>query len=275
MEPDSTADEAGKARHARLEQLFLSAADLSPEQQSAFVSRECADDPELGRMLNALLAEDRHGPLLPQPPAIASGSDGVGSPDLSGLQISHYQVVQRIATGGMAAVYRAIDTRLRRTVALKVVPERAMGDESALRRFWREARSVASIDHPNVCPVYEIDEAGDLLFIAMAYLDGTPLVQRIRRGPLQVEDALEIAIQAARGLDAAHANGIIHRDIKPGNLMLSDTGTGKLLVRILDFGIAHWRGEAPLTQAGLTMGTVSYMAPEQIDQTDVDARADI
>ena len=175
----------------------------------------------------------------------------------------------------MGVVYRATETRLQRTVALKFLPPFLRDDSASRERFIREARLIASIDHQNVCPVYEIEEANGFIFIAMACLEGTSLEEKLRSRPIPVKQALSIALQAAYGLQAAHGKGVVHRDIKPANLMLIDTEFAEPLVRILDFGVAQWTGKTVLTQEGLTIGTVQYMAPEQVAGSRVDHRADI
>ncbi|MBV9083194.1 MAG: serine/threonine protein kinase, partial [Acidobacteriaceae bacterium] len=248
------------ARHARAADIFFAAVELSPEEQKSFLGRECGGDEELLEMVEQLLAEDRNGSILPEPKPAASRT----RESLSGLTLSHYRVLEPVGEGGMGTVYRASDTRLDRIVALKFQPQQILRDTASRDRFWREARSIASIDHPNVCPVYEMEEDGAFLFIAMAYLDGIPLDRRMTSGRVTIEEALKIAIQAARGLEAAHAKGIVHRDIKPANVMLTPTASGEYLVRILDFGIAQSVRESAGTQDELTMGTVCYMAPEQI-----------
>jgi serine/threonine protein kinase len=258
------------ARHARAADIFLAVVDLSPQEQKVLLTRECSDDRELLEVVEQLLAEDRNGSILPEPKPTPSPT----RESLTGLTLSHYRVLDPLGEGGMGTVYRAIDTRLDRTVALKFQPQ-ILREAANRERFWREAKSVASIDHPNVCPVYGMEEDGAFLFIAMAYLDGMPLDRRIASSRLGIDEALQIAIQVGRGLEAAHAKGVVHRDIKPANLMLTSTPSGDHLVRILDFGIAQSLCESAGTQDELTMGTVSYMAPEQIRPGRVDARADI
>jgi serine/threonine protein kinase/WD40 repeat protein len=259
------------ARHARAADLFLAAVDLSPQEQKVFLARECAGDQDLLETVEQLLAEDAKGSILPEPKPNPLPT----RESLTGLTLAHYRVLDPIGEGGMGTVYRAIDTRLDRTVALKFQPLQILRDTASRDRFWGEAKSVASIDHPNVCPVYGMEEDGAFLFIAMAYLDGIPLDRRIASGRVSMVEALQIAIQAGRGLEAAHAKGVVHRDIKPANLMLASTPSGDHLVRILDFGIAQSLRESAGAQDELTMGTVSYMAPEQIHPGRVDARADI
>lgn len=259
------------ARHGRAADVFVAAADLPPQEQKAFLGHECAGDRELLEMVERLLAEDRKGSILPEPKPPASPS----RESLSGLTLSHYRILEPAGEGGMGTVYRAIDTRLDRTVALKFQPPQILRDIASRDRFWREAKTIASIDHPNVCPVYEMEEDGAFLFIAMAYLDGIPLDRRMASGRVSIDEALKIAIQAGRGLEAAHAKDIVHCDIKPANLMLTPAASGEYLVRILDFGIAQSLRESAGPQDELTMGTVCYMAPEQIRTGRVDARADL
>jgi serine/threonine protein kinase/Tol biopolymer transport system component len=258
-------------RYARAAEIFLAAVDLASEEQNVFLERECGDDRQLLEIVGQLLTDDRRGSILPEPKPAPSPP---GEP-LTGLTLSHYRVLEPLGEGGMGTVYRATDTRLDRIVALKFQPPEVLRDTRNRERFWREAKTIASIDHPNVCPAYGMEEDGAFLFIAMAYLDGIPLDRRIASGRVGIDEALTIAIQAGRGLEAAHAKGVIHRDIKPANLMLTSTPSGDPLVRILDFGIAQSLRESAGTQDELTMGTVCYMAPEQTRPGRVDGRADI
>jgi serine/threonine protein kinase len=192
-----------------------------------------------------------------------------------GKTISHYRIVAKIGEGGMGIVYKAEDTRLDRTVALKFLGAHLVTDEDGRRRFIREAKAAASLDHPNICTVYEIDEAEGQIFIAMPYIEGRSLTELIAAGPLKLPEALEIARQAARGLQEAHSKGIVHRDIKPPNIMIGTTGSGERLVKIMDFGLAQLSGVSRLTRADTTLGTISYMSPEQTQGTLVDHRTDV
>jgi serine/threonine-protein kinase len=192
---------------------------------------------------------------------------------MRGETVSHYQVLEELGGGGMGVVYKALDTRLRRHVALKFLPAELTRHPAAKERFLLEARAASTLDHPNVCTVHEIDETPDgRLFIAMAYYQGQTLRQRIEQGPVPVPEALKIAVQTARGLEAAHRAGIVHRDVKPANIMLPAGGE----VKVLDFGLAKLEREARrLTRTGTTMGTVAYMSPEQARGDAVDARSDL
>ncbi|MEO8217680.1 MAG: protein kinase [Acidobacteriota bacterium] len=184
----------------------------------------------------------------------------------------HYEIGEKLGEGGMGVVYKALDTKLARPVALKFLSA-ALGSEDSVReRFMQEARAASSLDHPNICTIFEIDESEDgEMFIAMAFYDGETLEQIIRRGPLEVERAVNFTTQVARGLSAAHEELIIHRDVKPGNIMI----TAQETVKILDFGLAKLASRAGLTRPDSSIGTPGYMSPEQIRSEAVDHRTDI
>ena len=188
-----------------------------------------------------------------------------------GRTISHYRITEKLGEGGMGVVYKAQDTKLERTVALKFLAAHLLNDEEAKARFLREARAAAGLHHPNICPVYEIDEVEGKTFLSMALIEGEPLEARIDRGPLQLKEALEIGRQIAEGLEAAHEKGVVHRDIKPANVMVDAKGHAT----IMDFGLAHLTEASRLTKANQTMGTVAYMSPEQAQGMEVDHRSDV
>jgi serine/threonine protein kinase/Tfp pilus assembly protein PilF len=189
-----------------------------------------------------------------------------------GQTISHYKIIEELGSGGMGTVYKAQDTKLDRFVALKFLPPHLCQASEEKQRFIHEAKAASALDHPNICSIYEIDETADgQMFIAMACYEGESLKVKIDRGPLPVEQTLDIAIQIARGLEKAHAKGIIHRDIKPANIFITEDGQ----VKIIDFGLAKLKGQTILTKAGTTLGTVAYMSPEQTRGAEVDHRADI
>ncbi|HUG80504.1 MAG TPA: protein kinase, partial [Bryobacterales bacterium] len=180
-----------------------------------------------------------------------------------GTTISHYKITEKLGEGGMGVVYKAQDTKLDRPVALKFLAPHLLRDEEGRKRFEREARAAAKLDHPNICTVYEIDEVDGRTFIVMAFLEGRPLSERIKEGPLKLPEALSIAIQMAEGLEAAHEKGITHRDIKPDNVMLMAGSRG--LVKLMDFGLAQLAGSSKFTREGTTLGTANYMSPEQAE----------
>ncbi len=177
-----------------------------------------------------------------------------------GQTVSHYRIVEKLGGGGMGVVYRAEDTKLKRTVALKFLPEGLSRDRQALERFQREAEAASALNHPNICVIHDIDEYQGQPFIAMEYLEGGTLKAHIKRGPLPVLDALDLGCQMAEALAEAHAHGIVHRDMKPANVMLTKTGR----VKLVDFGLARLPEMAGVTTAGVAIGTPAYMAPEQV-----------
>jgi serine/threonine protein kinase/dienelactone hydrolase len=182
-----------------------------------------------------------------------------------------YKIVGEVGRGGMGIVYKAEDTKLRRTVALKFIPPELSRYPEAKERFIREAQAAAALDHPNICTVHEVEDFEDRAFIAMAYIQGQSLREKIAKHPLSIDEALDIAIQVARGLEEAHNKGIIHRDIKSANIMVTEKGQAK----IMDFGLAKVIGESLITKEAKTMGTVAYMSPEQARGEAVDQRTDI
>jgi len=191
---------------------------------------------------------------------------------LIGGTISHYRILERLGGGGMGVVYKAVDLKLDRRVALKFLAGQRGASEEHKRRFTREARAASALDHPNICTIYEIDETGDgALFIAMAFCEGGTLRDRLDHGPLPVAEAIGIAVQIAAGLGSAHERGIVHRDVKPANVMLTPGG----LVKLVDFGIAKLADQSRLTRAGTALGTAAYMSPEQFRGETADPRTDI
>jgi TolB-like protein len=188
-----------------------------------------------------------------------------------GQTISHYRILEKIGEGGMGVVYKAEDTRLERHVALKFLPPLS-SDATARKRFVREAQTASSLEHPNICSIYEIDETPDgRMFIVMPCYEGETLQARIARGPMSVEESVSVAVQVATGLSKAHEKGIVHRDVKPGNIFM----TGDGLAKIVDFGLAKLSGRTKLTRTGTTPGTIAYMSPEQLKGDEVNQRTDI
>jgi serine/threonine protein kinase len=189
-----------------------------------------------------------------------------------GKTISHYRILEKVGEGGMGVVYKAEDTRLKRTVALKFLPPALTRDVEAKERFAREAQAASALDHVNICTIYEIDEVEGQAFIAMALIEGEDLTDKIKSGPFALDEAVGIAIQVAEGLREAHEKGIVHRDIKSANIMVTPKGQA----RIMDFGLAKLAtGETKLTRAGSAIGTIAYMSPEQARGEEVDHRTDI
>ena len=193
-----------------------------------------------------------------------------------GKTLSHYKILEELGRGGMGIVYKAEDAKLHRTVALKVLPLSALGNEEDRARFFREAQAAAQLHHANIATVFAIEEAASddgtqQPFIAMEYIDGETLTEKISRGPLKLDEAVEVATQVAVALELAHEKNIVHRDIKSGNVMLTSRGVAK----VLDFGLAKTAQSTKLTQLGSTLGTIAYMSPEQARGEEVDRRSDI
>jgi serine/threonine protein kinase len=199
-----------------------------------------------------------------------------------GTTIAHYRIIEQLGSGGMGVVYKARDTRLGRTVAIKVLPAGATSDSEKRRRFEQEARAAAALNHPHICTLHDIGREGDLDFLVMEYLEGESLAYRLAKGPLPLAQALEYGAHIADALARAHRHGIVHRDVKPGNVMLTKDGA-----KLLDFGLAKlkWADSDlshssaatadPATTPGTVLGTVPYMAPEQLEGKPTDARTDI
>jgi len=250
----------------RLDDLFGQARSLPEPQRARFLDRACGHDVELRSALDSLLqhaasSRDSASPLA----TIRHGSD------LVGRTLQHYTIEAHLGGGGMGVVYRARDLRLQRRVALKfLLPElRAM--PAAKTRFLVEARAAAAIDHPNICTIHEVGETDDgAPFIAMTYYEGETLKERLARGALAIGEALDYVLQTAEGLCAAHARGVVHRDVKPANIFITRDGVAKLI----DFGVAKV-DNLVLTKAGVAIGTAGYMSPEQIRSRPVDARTDV
>jgi len=189
-----------------------------------------------------------------------------------GQTISHYKITSKLGEGGMGVVYKAEDLKLPRFVALKFLPPHLSTDEGAKRRFVHEAEAASALDHPNIGTIYEIDETPDgQMFIAMAHYEGQTLKQKLAAGPVGIDEAIDIVSQIASGLAKAHESDILHRDVKPANVLLTNDGHAK----IVDFGLAKLAGRTRVTRTGTTVGTVSYMSPEQASGDDVDSRSDV
>ena len=200
-----------------------------------------------------------------------------------GSRLGPYEILAPIGAGGMGEVYKARDTRLERTVAVKVLPQRLSPSEEVRQRFEREAKTISQLSHPHICALYDIGREGDVDYLVMELLEGETLASRLAKGPLPLEQTLRCGVEIADALDKAHRQGIVHRDLKPGNVMLTKVG-----VKLLDFGLAKAMAPSPsqgsltvlptqegLTQEGTILGTFQYMSPEQLEGKDADARTDI
>ena len=188
-----------------------------------------------------------------------------------GKNILHYKIIEKLGQGGMGVVYLGEDTKLERQVAIKFLPRHIAGNSEERKRFEIEAKAAAALNHPNIATIHNIEETDDELFIVMEYVDGQELKEKIKSGTISIDDAINFAIHIAEGLQAAHEKGIIHRDIKSSNIMITDKGK----IKIMDFGLAKFQDSAQLTKTGTTIGTVAYMSPEQARGEDTDQRSDI
>ena len=275
-------------RWKRVKDLFEQARELDPDERPSFLDAACADDPALRPEVEMLLSgEPLAGSFIESPPFEAAAAvvaeRQVGL--LNGRVIGHYRIVTSLGAGGMGEVYLAEDTRLKRRVAIKFLRPGSAGDERASRRLMREAQAAATLDHPNICSVYEVGRDDGLDYIVMQYVEGETLAASIRRKPPEFEESLDIAVQVADALAEAHRHGIIHRDIKPQNIMITPRGQAK----VLDFGLAKLFDNSLAqrtttdtlatqnldTDPGTVMGTATYMSPEQARGKTLDARTDI
>ncbi|MCH8033429.1 MAG: protein kinase, partial [Bacteroidetes bacterium] len=188
-----------------------------------------------------------------------------------GKTISHYKILEKLGEGGMGVVYKAKDTKLKREVAIKFLPQFISSNKEERQRFEIEAQAAAALNHPNIAHIYAIEETEDEMFIVMEFIDGIELKDKIKSGPISTDEIINIANQIAEGLDVAHKKGILHRDIKSSNIMITEDGK----VKIMDFGLAKIKGRTELTKIGATVGTAAYMSPEQAKGEVVDQRTDI
>jgi TolB-like protein/tetratricopeptide (TPR) repeat protein/predicted Ser/Thr protein kinase len=233
-------------------------------------SRCLSDNPETSRFCGHCAA-----PLNPEGEGVSYPTKTVSPPggsfEKGTLIAGKYRIIGELGRGGMGVVFKAEDTKLKRPVALKLLPHELSHSPDAKERFLREAQAAAALDHPNIGTVFEVGEQDGQAYIAMAYIDGQSLREKIARGPLKIDEALEIAVQVAAGLEEAHRKGIVHRDVKPANVMLTAKGQAK----IMDFGLARVESAEDLTRTSVVMGTVAYMSPEQAEGRKVDHRTDI
>ena len=280
-------------RWSKIESIFHKALEADEIRRGSVIEESCAGDEELRREVESLLAHHRDSATFIEKPAFAGPANTSSvrpitaptapRPDLRGVAVGHYRILEEIGFGGMGVVYKAEDTRLGRLVALKFLPEHMAADSAALERFRREARSASSLNHPNICTIYDIGELDGQCFIAMELLEGRTLERAIGGRPLPLPTFLDLALQIADALEAMHKSAIVHRDLKPSNIFVTSRGDAKLL----DFGLAKRlrlqggsAGDATtlsgsITARGQLLGTIAYMSPEQAQDKDIDSRSDI
>ena len=266
-------------RWQRVERIYLEALDVPAAARAGFLNKACANDEALRGEVESLLAQGG-GSFFDTPAINAAARLIAPAPGtLVGTRIGPYHVLSLLGVGGMGEVYRARDTRLERVVAIKVLSDQGTATPQTLERFQREARAASALNHPHICTIYDVGT--DPPFIAMEWLEGETLQQRLTRGAMEIPAVVDVALAVAAALAAAHSSGIVHRDIKPANIFLTAHGA-----KILDFGLAKTAsgpaasvsGEATrfrVTDPGSTLGTVSYMSPEQVRAEDLDGRTDV
>ncbi len=275
-------------RLRQIERLYLEASVLDESARDAFLQEACRSDESLRKEIETLLAQEEKSERFLESPALqglavslADSWTEAAAPVALGM-LGRYQLLEQLGAGGMGVVYKAQDTHLGRTVALKVLSQSLKADKESKARFVREAKAASALNHPNIIIIYDIGREEGREFIAMEYVQGKTIRDIMAKQKLVLSEALDFAIQTARGLHAAHSAGIVHRDIKPANIMAADTSTGRRQIKILDFGLAKltglYRADESLnakTFKGAVLGTVAYMSPEQAEGRPVDVRSDI
>src|SRR5262245_16755918 len=271
------------SRWEQVESLCQAALELEESQREAFLKEACAGDEELRQEVVSLLRFEARGDRFIAEPALEVAAKMVVQEpqSLIGQQLGSYQILSLLGAGGMGVVYKGRDTRLNRSVAIKVLPRDKMSDPERKRRFVQEAKAASALNHPNIITIHDIGSESGIDFIVMEYVAGKTLDQRIPRKGMKLNGVLKLVVQMADALAKAHSAGIIHRDLKPTNVMVTDDG----LIKVLDFGLAKLtevesdegatRTTQPQTEEGTIVGTVSYMSPEQAEGKKVDSRSDI
>jgi serine/threonine protein kinase len=273
-------------RWRQIDELFQAAFERAPENRQQFLEDACRDDADLRREVESLLAREEQAGSFLEPPALPNPATFSACVAGVGRQLGPYRILSPLGAGGMGEVYRAHDSKLGRDVAIKTLPPEFARDPERLARFRREARALATLNHPNIAAIYGLEESDNVDCLVLELVEGETLAERIKRmGPLPVEKALDYARQVAEALEAAHSKGMVHRDLKPANVKVTPEGR----VKVLDFGLAKAvRGvedDQDLSQlvtvtqletiVGHIVGTPPYMSPEQARGKDVDSRTDI
>jgi tRNA A-37 threonylcarbamoyl transferase component Bud32 len=274
-------------RWRKIEQLYLAAVDLSGEERANLLAQA---SPDVREKVEGMLAQPSGSKLIDlsawaNEPALSGEMESLAVALKPGDKLGPYEVMARIGAGGMGEVYKARDTRLNRIVAIKILPSNLADSAESHDRFEREARMIASLNHPHICTLHDIGHQGTTDYLVMEFLEGETLASRLSKGPLPLEQTLQYAIEIAGALDKAHRKGMTHRDLKPGNIMLTKSGA-----KLLDFGLAKLKqaasapgvlqsrlstAENTITAQGAIVGTLRYMAPEQLEGKETDARTDL
>ena len=272
----------------KIEQIYQEALSLTPDERDAFIQTATDGDDNLRREIESLLSFEPRAERFLAGNALHSTAKGLVKEQvrsLIGQQIGAYKIISLLGAGGMGEVYKAVDIRLNRTVAIKFLLSHLSGRPDLRKRFEREARSICNLNHPHICTLYDIGQHDGRDFLVMEYLEGKTLAQQLKEGSLLVDQVLRYALQIGDALAQAHAQGVIHRDLKPGNIMLTSRGA-----KLLDFGLAKLEVEPQpsglttialaaegksLTAEGIILGTLEYMAPEQLEGKEADARTDV
>ena len=262
----------------RVAEIFEAARGLAPKERAAFLEKACLGQDTLRERVEELLANNKEA----EANGFLERAPEVNSMELApGTELGHYKLVRLIGAGGMGQVYEATDTRLDRTVAIKVLPPHVAGQPDVRARFEREARTISQLNHPHICTLYDVGRENGVDFLVMEHIEGETLAERLEKRALPLDQALQRGIEIADALDKAHRHGVVHRDLKPGNVMLTKSGA-----KLLDFGLAKPMAmpsqvgsekatATKMTQEGTIIGTFQYMAPEQLEGKEADARTDI
>jgi serine/threonine protein kinase/Flp pilus assembly protein TadD len=262
-------------RWQKVEQVYHAALERAENQRAAYLREACAGDDALWHEVESLLAQQTAAGSFLEAPAIEVAAEALAEDrnqsSLVGKQLGSYKIVSLLGAGGMGEVYKAHDTKLGREVAIKILPAAFVHDPERLSRFQREARMLASLNHPNIATIHGLEQADAVHYLVMELVPGQTLAERVSGGALKIEEVLKVAAQIAEALEAAHERGVIHRDLKPANVKVTPEGR----VKVLDFGLAKTQRDEKLTADRAIMGTPAYMAPEQVRGEELDARTDL